>query len=39
VTGKLQVQDGVVHVIAERFWDPRARIDARPPSGGSRDFH
>jgi error-prone DNA polymerase len=37
VSGKLQVQDGVVHVIADTFWVPR--IDTRPESGGSRDFH
>jgi error-prone DNA polymerase len=38
VTGKLQIQEGVVHIIAERFWDPRRLIGARPASGGSRDF-
>ena len=37
VTGKLQVQDGVVHLVAERFWTPP--LLARPESGGSRDFH
>ena len=37
VLGKLQIQDGVAHVIAERFFRPRLR--ARPPSAGSRDFH
>jgi error-prone DNA polymerase len=36
VSGKLQVQDGVVHLIAESFWPPRTRVV--PPSGGSRDF-
>jgi error-prone DNA polymerase len=36
VSGKLQAQDGVVHLIAEAFWSPRTRL--RPPSGGSRDF-
>jgi error-prone DNA polymerase len=36
VTGKLQKQDGVVHVVAETFWIPR--IGADPASGGSRDF-
>jgi error-prone DNA polymerase len=35
VTGKLQVQDGVVHLIADRFWRPPLRtVGAR-----SRDFH
>jgi error-prone DNA polymerase len=37
VTGKLQVQDGVVHLIADSFWVPE--IEARPASGGSHDFH
>ena len=36
VSGKLQAQDGVVHLIAESFWSPRTRMT--PPSGGSRDF-
>jgi error-prone DNA polymerase len=36
VSGKLQAQDGVVHLIAESFWSPRTR--RTPPSGGSRDF-
>jgi error-prone DNA polymerase len=37
VTGRLQAQDGVVHVVAESLWRPR--IALRPESGGSRDFH
>jgi error-prone DNA polymerase len=37
VTGKLQVQDGVTHLIAETFWIPR--VGSPPESGGSRDFH
>ena len=37
VTGKLQVQDGVTHLVAESFWRPP--IDAEPESGGSHDFH
>jgi error-prone DNA polymerase len=37
VTGRLQVQDGVTHLIAESFWAPR--LDARPVEVGSRDFH
>jgi len=36
VTGKLQVKDGVVHVIAQRFWLP-TRF-GRPQSGESHDF-
>jgi error-prone DNA polymerase len=36
VTGKLQVQDDVVHLVAERFWIPP--VDSRPECGGSRDF-
>jgi error-prone DNA polymerase len=37
VSGKLQVQDGVTHLIADTFWIPPVRT--RPESGGSRDFH
>ena len=37
VTGRLQVQDGVTHLIADTFWIPH--IASRPESGGSRDFH
>ena len=36
VTGKLQVKDGVVHLIADSFWKPP--LLARPESGGSHDF-
>jgi error-prone DNA polymerase len=39
VTGTIQKRDGVVHVIAESFWDPQAILGAKPASGGSRDFH
>jgi error-prone DNA polymerase len=37
VTGKLQVQEGVTHLVAESFWIPK--VGARPPGGKSRDFH
>jgi error-prone DNA polymerase len=37
VTGKLQVQEGVAHLVAESFWVPR--IGPRPRAGKSRDFH
>ena len=36
VDGRLQVQQGVVHLIAERFWRPD--IGAHPRSGPSHDF-
>jgi error-prone DNA polymerase len=39
VSGKLQNEEGVVHVVAESFWDPHAQSGVRPTSGGSRDFH
>jgi len=39
VTGTIQKRDGIVHVIAESFWDPQAILRARPATGGSRDFH
>ena len=37
VTGKLQSESGVVHIMAEALWMPA--IPARPPTAGSRDFH
>ena len=37
VTGKLQVQDGVVHLVAEKFWPPRDLL--APAEVESRDFH
>ena len=37
VEGKLQVESGVVHLIADRFWIPELSKTIR--SGGSRDFH
>ena len=37
ITGKLQVEDGVVHLVAERLWQPRAEL--KPASTRSRDFH
>jgi error-prone DNA polymerase len=37
VSGKLQVQDGVTHLIADAFWRPK--IETTPAEVGSRDFH
>lgn len=37
VTGKLQAQQGVVHVIAEKLWIPDSEL--RPTELASRDFH
>jgi error-prone DNA polymerase len=37
VTGTLQVEQGVVHIVAERLWTPRVRL--KPANAGSRDFH
>lgn len=37
VSGKLQNQDGVTHLVAEKLWVPR--VEMQPESGGSRDFH
>jgi error-prone DNA polymerase len=39
VSGRLQNESGVVHLVAEAFWDPHAQAGVRPASGGSRDFH
>jgi DNA polymerase-3 subunit alpha len=37
VTGTLQVEQGVVHLVAEKLWVPRVRC--QPANAGSRDFH
>jgi error-prone DNA polymerase len=37
ITGKLQVEDDVVHLVAERLWKPDLR--QRPSAPPSRDFH
>jgi error-prone DNA polymerase len=37
VTGKIQSDSGVVHLVAESLWDPTTR--RRPRRRGSRDFH
>jgi error-prone DNA polymerase len=37
ITGKLQVEDGVVHLVAEKHWEPR--MELKPAAAASRDFH
>ena len=37
VTGILQVEQGVVHLVAERRWQPRLHTDLA--TAPSRDFH
>ncbi len=37
VSGRMQVKDGVAHLIAEKFWIPR--LDETPERVRSRDFH
>jgi len=37
VSGKIQSEDGVVHLIVDRVWEPRLRDE--PVSDRSRDFH
>ena len=37
ITGKLQVEDGVVHLVAESLWQPK--VELKPISARSRDFH
>jgi error-prone DNA polymerase len=37
VTGTLQVEDNVVHLVAEQLWKPS--LDGKPPAPPSRDFH
>jgi error-prone DNA polymerase len=37
ITGMLQVEDGVVHLVAEKFWRPEVKF--KPTGAPSRDFH
>ncbi len=37
VSGRVQSESGVVHLVAESLWDPRTR--RKPAKRGSRDFH
>jgi error-prone DNA polymerase len=37
ITGTLQVEDGVVHLVAEKLWEPR--LELKPTAAPSRDFH
>ena len=36
ITGILQVKDGVVHLIAEKLWEPK--LELKPSGAGIRDF-
>ena len=38
VRGRLQKQDGVVHLVADAFWDPRKQLGFQPNGVSSRDF-
>jgi error-prone DNA polymerase len=37
ITGTLQVEDGIVHLVAESFWKPEVKLV--PAATPSRDFH
>jgi error-prone DNA polymerase len=37
ITGTLQVEDGVVHLVAEKLWEPKTEL--KPTGAPSRDFH
>jgi error-prone DNA polymerase len=37
ITGTLQVEDNVVHLVAEIFWEPK--VGLKPTGAPSRDFH
>ena len=37
MTGRMQAESGVVHVVADALWAPE--LPTRPPTAGSRDFH
>jgi error-prone DNA polymerase len=37
VTGKLQIESGVVHLVVEEMWQPQ--VERGPTTAKSRDFH
>jgi len=37
ISGTIQAEDGVVHLVADSLWEPRVQL--KPVSTGSRDFH
>jgi error-prone DNA polymerase len=37
VTGRLQKQQNVVHIVVQKTWKPE--VGLRPPAVASRDFH
>jgi error-prone DNA polymerase len=37
ITGKLQVEDGIVHLVADKLWEPR--VELKPIGVPSRNFH
>jgi error-prone DNA polymerase len=37
ISGTLQVEDGIVHLIAEKLWQPK--VSTKPANSASRDFH
>ena len=37
IAGTLQVEDGIVHLVAEAFWEPKVKL--APATIHSRDFH
>ncbi|HXV80536.1 MAG TPA: error-prone DNA polymerase, partial [Candidatus Binatia bacterium] len=37
ITGTLQAEDNVVHLVADKFWEPK--MELKPTGAPSRDFH
>ncbi|HUC99603.1 MAG TPA: OB-fold nucleic acid binding domain-containing protein, partial [Candidatus Polarisedimenticolaceae bacterium] len=37
ISGRLQVEDGIVHLVAEKLWQPK--VSSQPAKSSSRDFH
>jgi error-prone DNA polymerase len=37
VTGRIQSEDGVVHLVVDEVWEPR--LEEAPALARSRDFH
>ena len=37
ITGKFQVEDRVVHLVAQKLWEPK--LELKPTAARNRDFH
>jgi error-prone DNA polymerase len=39
VTGRIQNEDGVVHLVVQELWVPELASGRQPARTGARDFH